>query len=42
MVLDSFISLIGLKINESVIGENVGVVGDVKNGVKKLVFDMNE
>ena len=42
VVSDSPTSLTGSKTNESVAGENVGAVGDVKNGAKKLTPDMNE
>ncbi len=42
VVSDSPTSLTGSKTNESVTGENVGAVGDVKNGAKKLAPDMNE
>ncbi|MED6321497.1 MAG: flagellar hook-length control protein FliK, partial [Pseudomonadota bacterium] len=42
VVSDSPTSLTGSKTNESVAGENVGAVGDVKNGAKKLALDMHE
>ena len=42
VVSDSHVTIAGSKSNESVAGENVGAVGDVKNGAKKLTPDMNE
>ncbi|WP_281715796.1 flagellar hook-length control protein FliK [Alteromonas sp. CyTr2] len=42
VVSDSPTSLTSSKTNESVAGENVGAVGDLKNGAKKLTPDMNE
>ena len=42
VVSDSHVTIAGSKSNESVASENVGAVGDVKNGAKKLTPDMNE
>ena len=42
VISDSPTSLAGSKTNESVAGENVGAVGELKNGAKKLAPDMNE
>ncbi len=42
VVSDSHVTIAGSKSNESVASENVGAVGDLKNGAKKLTPDMNE
>ncbi len=42
VVSDSHVTIAGSKSSESVDGENVGAVGDLKNGAKKLAPDMNE
>ncbi|WP_370244101.1 flagellar hook-length control protein FliK [Alteromonas abrolhosensis] len=42
LVSDSHVTIAGSKSSESVAGENVGAVGDLKNGAKKLAPDMNE
>ena len=42
VISDSQATIAGSKTKESAAGENVGAVGDLKNGAKKLAPDMNE
>ncbi|GFD67261.1 flagellar hook-length control protein FliK [Alteromonas sp. KUL106] len=42
VVSDSHANTAGSKTNESVAGESLGAIDDLKSGTKKLAFDMNE